>query len=156
MVEMRGRFADREVERTFSLTERQSKTQMVRLYGALTLLVMLTYALINPLFFSQEDEVRFSLLLIPTLAVLGLCRADLLAGLCRASADRFHLLTCAWASGARGETRCCGTRQRPFQGAPRQRRHQLVLGTALRSHRGADRVRWLCCGLPSTLPPFGF
>jgi hypothetical protein len=44
---------------------------MVRLYGVLTLAVMLAYALINPLFFSREDEVRFTMLLVPTLAVLG-------------------------------------------------------------------------------------
>lgn len=71
MLVTHGRFAEAEVERAFSLAERHSKIQMVRLYGALTIVVMLVYGLIDPLFFSYEDEVRFTLLLIPTLAVLG-------------------------------------------------------------------------------------
>ena len=61
MSDSRGRFGDPEVEKAFRLTERQSKISMVRLYGAVTLAVMLTYALINPLFFSWADEVRFTI-----------------------------------------------------------------------------------------------
>jgi class 3 adenylate cyclase len=68
---LQGRFDDPEVERAFRLTERQSKIPMVRLYGALVLAVMLAYALLNPLFFSYADEVRFTILLAPTLVVLA-------------------------------------------------------------------------------------
>lgn len=71
MTAMQGQFANAEVERAFSLTERQSKIQIVRLYGVLSIAVMLVYGLIDPLFFSYEDEVRFTLMLIPTLIVLG-------------------------------------------------------------------------------------
>ena len=71
MVETQGRFADAEIERAFSLAERRSKIQMVRLYGLLTFAVLLAYALVNPLFFSARDEIRFTILLLPTLIVLG-------------------------------------------------------------------------------------
>ncbi len=71
MSEKQGRFADPEVERAFQLTERQSKAWMVRAYGAVAVAVMLVYALINPLFFSYADEIRFTILLVPTLVVLG-------------------------------------------------------------------------------------
>lgn len=71
MVVMHSQFADAEIERAFSLSERQARIQIVRLYGVLAMLMMLTYGLIDPLFFSYEDQVRFTLLLIPTLGVLG-------------------------------------------------------------------------------------
>lgn len=57
--------------RSFSQVERASKIQMVRNYGALTIVVMLLYGLIDPMFFSREQEVHFTILLIPTLLVLG-------------------------------------------------------------------------------------
>ena len=66
-----GQFSDPEVERAFRLSERATRIPMVRLYGCLALAVMLSYALINPLFFSHEDQVRFTILLAPSLAVLG-------------------------------------------------------------------------------------
>lgn len=71
MTIVRGRFPDPEMERVFSLTERRSKIPMVRLYGAITIGVMLAYGLVDPLFFSHEDQVRFTILLIPTLGILG-------------------------------------------------------------------------------------
>jgi adenylate cyclase len=64
-------FSDPGVEQAFRLTERQSRVPTVRLYGFITMAVMLTYALVNPLFFTFEDEVRFSILLVPTMIVLG-------------------------------------------------------------------------------------
>lgn len=66
-----GQFTETEVEQAFRRFERESKVPMVRLYGALTLGVMLAYALVNPLFFSREDEIRFTILLLPTLILLG-------------------------------------------------------------------------------------
>jgi class 3 adenylate cyclase len=60
-----------EVEQAFRRCERASKVPMVRLYAILTFTVMLAYALVNPLFFSLADEIRFTILLVPTLAVLG-------------------------------------------------------------------------------------
>lgn len=71
MGEAQGRFSDREVEREFRLTERRSRIPTVRLYAILTGAAMLAYALINPLFFTAADEIRFSILLLPTLLVLG-------------------------------------------------------------------------------------
>lgn len=62
---------DAATEEAFRRCERASKVPMVRLYALLTLAVMLAYALVNPLFFSLADEVRFTILLVPTLAVLG-------------------------------------------------------------------------------------
>ncbi len=67
----RGQFSDPAVERAFRLSERASRVGMVRLYGAITFAVMLAYALINPLFFSHADQVRFTILLVPTLAVIA-------------------------------------------------------------------------------------
>jgi class 3 adenylate cyclase len=71
MEEQRHAAFEPEVEQAFRRAERHSKVPMVRLYGVLTLGVMLVYALVNPLFFSHADEVRFTILLLPTLAVLG-------------------------------------------------------------------------------------
>jgi len=59
------------VEQAFRSAERTSKVPMVRLYAVVTFAVMVAYALVNPLFFSFADEVRFTILLVPTLAVLG-------------------------------------------------------------------------------------
>ncbi len=67
----RGQFSDPAVERAFRLSERTSRVSMVRIYGAITFAVMLVYALINPLFFSHADQARFTLLLVPTLAVIA-------------------------------------------------------------------------------------
>lgn len=69
---VKGLFSDPQVEREFRLTERRSRIPMVRLYAALTGAVMLAYALVNPLFFSLQDEIRFTILLVPTLVMLGL------------------------------------------------------------------------------------
>jgi class 3 adenylate cyclase len=66
-----GQFTQAGVEQAFRRCERTSKVPMVRLYGALTFAVILAYALINPLFFARADEVRFTILLLPTLIVLG-------------------------------------------------------------------------------------
>jgi len=71
MVVVRGRFPNPEMERDFSLTERQSQIPMVRWYASLTIAVMLLYGLIDPLFFSADDQVRFTILLLPTLGMLG-------------------------------------------------------------------------------------
>lgn len=69
--EEQGRFGDPEVECAFRLSERTARVPMVRLYGVITFAVMLAYALVNPLFFSHADQIRFTVLLVPTLAVLG-------------------------------------------------------------------------------------
>lgn len=65
------RFADEALEREFLLSERASKIRMVRRYCILVAAVVLGYGLIIPLFFTREDEFRFSLLLFLTLAVLA-------------------------------------------------------------------------------------
>lgn len=62
---------DTATEQTFRRAERQSKIGMVRLYGLITITLLLIYGLIVPLFFSYANEVRFTLLLIPMLVVLG-------------------------------------------------------------------------------------
>jgi adenylate cyclase len=71
MSEAQGRFSEPDTERAFRTSERAARVPMVRLYGVVTFAVMLTYALINPLFFSREDEVRFTILLVPTLGVIA-------------------------------------------------------------------------------------
>ncbi|MEE4153961.1 MAG: adenylate/guanylate cyclase domain-containing protein [Erythrobacter sp.] len=71
MVHVRKGFADPELEKAFSRAERQAMIPTVRLYGALASVLMLLYALVDPFFFTYEDEVRFTLLLLPTLALLG-------------------------------------------------------------------------------------
>jgi adenylate cyclase len=58
-------------KRDYRLAERRSRIGMVRLYAASTGAILLAYALINPLFFSTPDEVRFSIMLLPALAVLA-------------------------------------------------------------------------------------
>jgi class 3 adenylate cyclase len=71
MSEEQRRHGDPAVERAYRIAERAAKVPMVRLYGVVTFGVMLAYALINPLFFSHQDEVRFTLLLVPTLGVIA-------------------------------------------------------------------------------------
>jgi adenylate cyclase len=58
-------------KRGYRASERSRRAGMVRLYAATTGAVLLAYALINPLFFSTADEVRFSVMLLPALVVLG-------------------------------------------------------------------------------------
>jgi adenylate cyclase len=62
---------DTATEQTFHVAERQPKIGMVRLYGLITIIMLLVYGLIIPLFFSYTNEVRFTLLLIPMLVILG-------------------------------------------------------------------------------------
>lgn len=71
MDSQRGAFADPAVERAFRLNERASRVPAVRLYGAIAFAAMLVYAVINPLFFTAADQIRFTILLVPTLIVLG-------------------------------------------------------------------------------------
>jgi adenylate cyclase len=71
MDEGRGRFDDPAVERGFRLSERRSRIGTVRLYGFVTLGLLLAYALVNPLFFSDENVVRFTILVAAGLALLG-------------------------------------------------------------------------------------
>lgn len=56
---------------SFEEHERQSRANIVRIYCALTIVILLVYGLIIPLFFTYENEVKFSLLLFPMIAVLG-------------------------------------------------------------------------------------
>jgi len=62
---------DTATEQTFHVAERQPKIGMVRLYGLITIIILLVYGLIIPLFFSYTSEVRFTELLIPMLVILG-------------------------------------------------------------------------------------
>ncbi|MFL6846473.1 MAG: adenylate/guanylate cyclase domain-containing protein [Allosphingosinicella sp.] len=71
MAEGHGRFSDPAIERDFRLSERRSRIPTVRLYGLLTLGLLLAYALVNPLFFSDENVVRFTILVAASLVVLG-------------------------------------------------------------------------------------
>jgi class 3 adenylate cyclase len=64
-------FSDPAVERDFRLTERRSRIPTVRVYGLLTLGLLLAYALVNPIFFSDENVVRFTFLVVASLVVLG-------------------------------------------------------------------------------------
>jgi adenylate cyclase len=72
MGEGQTRFDDPAVERGFRLSERRSRIGTVRLYGLVTLGLLLAYALVNPLFFSDENVVRFTFLVVAGLGVLGL------------------------------------------------------------------------------------
>lgn len=58
-------------EAAFLVAERQSRVEMVRIYCALTIVLLIIYSIIVPFFFSYTNEFRFSLMLAPTLAVLG-------------------------------------------------------------------------------------
>jgi class 3 adenylate cyclase len=71
MGEGQGRFGDPAVERDFRLSERRSRIPTVRLYGLLALGLLLAYALVNPLFFSAENQIRFTLLVLASLILLG-------------------------------------------------------------------------------------
>jgi adenylate cyclase len=66
-----GRFADAETEARFAVEERRARLPAVRIYAALAAAVILAYAILNPFFFTLEDEVRFMKLVIPTLVVLA-------------------------------------------------------------------------------------
>jgi class 3 adenylate cyclase len=59
-------------EGAYRLAERRSRIPSVRLYAIIAGAVLVAYAMINPLFFSAEDEIRFSILLLPSLLVIGL------------------------------------------------------------------------------------
>jgi class 3 adenylate cyclase len=65
-----GRF-DEETEARFLRAERERLVPFVRAYTAIVGVILLVYAVVNPLFFSQGDEIRFSALLAPALLVLG-------------------------------------------------------------------------------------
>lgn len=66
-----GEFADPEVEARFQIAERGRRAIFVRIYAAIAIVMMLAYAVINPLFFNSGGEVSFSLLLGPALLVLA-------------------------------------------------------------------------------------
>jgi adenylate cyclase len=66
-----GRFPEAEMEAAYRLSERRARLPFVRIYAGLFAAVMFAYAIVNPFFFTIEDELRFTLLLVPTLAVLA-------------------------------------------------------------------------------------
>ncbi|MET1110444.1 MAG: adenylate/guanylate cyclase domain-containing protein [Allosphingosinicella sp.] len=68
---MIDRFADPETETRFAVEERRARLPAVRIYAALAAAVILAYAILNPFFFTLEEEVRFMKLIVPTLVVLA-------------------------------------------------------------------------------------
>ena len=66
-----GRFADPATETRFAVEERRARLPAVRIYAALATAVILAYAILNPFFFTLEEEVRFMKLVVPTLVVLA-------------------------------------------------------------------------------------
>lgn len=68
---MIDRFADPETESRFAVEERRARLPAVRIYAALAAAVILAYAILNPFFFTLEEEVRFMKLIVPTLVVLA-------------------------------------------------------------------------------------
>jgi adenylate cyclase len=68
---MTYRFADPATETRFAIEERQARLPSVRIYAALAAAVILAYAILNPFFFTLEEEVRFMKLIVPTLVVLA-------------------------------------------------------------------------------------
>jgi len=66
-----GRFLDPALETRFVLAERQARVVHMRLFAGFLAAMLIGYALVNPLYFSREDELKFSVLLLPTLAILA-------------------------------------------------------------------------------------
>lgn len=79
-----GRFVDPATEARFVLSERLGRVKHMRLFAGFLAAMLIGYALVNPLYFSRADELRFSLLLLPTLAILaGYAAATLWQGYAR-------------------------------------------------------------------------
>ncbi len=66
-----GRFADAAVEARFVAGERHARTGHMRLFAGFLAAMLIGYALVNPLYFSRDDELRFTALLAPALAILA-------------------------------------------------------------------------------------
>ncbi|HEX8241323.1 MAG TPA: adenylate/guanylate cyclase domain-containing protein [Allosphingosinicella sp.] len=66
-----GRFADAATEARFAVEERRARLPSVRIYAALAASVILAYAILNPFFFTLEEQARFMQLVVPTLVVLA-------------------------------------------------------------------------------------
>jgi class 3 adenylate cyclase len=66
-----GRFLDSALEARFVTGERQARVVHMRLFAGFLAAMLIGYALVNPLYFSREDELKFSVLLLPTLAILA-------------------------------------------------------------------------------------
>lgn len=66
-----GRFVDPVIEARFVQGERQARVTHMRLFAGFLAAMLIGYALVNPLYFSRADELRFSLLLVPALGILA-------------------------------------------------------------------------------------
>ena len=66
-----GRFEDAVLEADYQRAGRLARIPYVRAYVIVALLVLLGYAVANPLFFDEEELARFIYLLVPSLVVLG-------------------------------------------------------------------------------------
>jgi class 3 adenylate cyclase len=66
-----GRFRDAELEQRFVTQEREARVIHMRLFAGFLAVMLIGYALVNPIYFSRADEVKFSLLLLPILAILA-------------------------------------------------------------------------------------
>jgi adenylate cyclase len=66
-----GRFLDAALEARFVTAERQARVVHMRLFAGFLAAMLIGYALVNPLYFTRADELKFSVLLLPTLAVLA-------------------------------------------------------------------------------------
>lgn len=64
-------FADAAMEARFRGCERRALMPYIRGYAAVMGLALLAYALINPIFFAQAETIRFSVLILTSLLVLG-------------------------------------------------------------------------------------
>ena len=79
-----GRFVDPVAEARFVTGERQTRVTHMRLFAGFLAAMLIGYALVNPLYFSRADELRFSMLLLPALAILaGYAAATLWKGYAR-------------------------------------------------------------------------
>lgn len=66
-----GRFRDAELEQRFVTQEREARVIHMRLFAGFLAAMLIGYALVNPIYFSRADELKFSLLLLPILAILA-------------------------------------------------------------------------------------
>lgn len=66
-----AQFFNPEEDRNFRLSERTARIPMVRLYGLITLALLLLYALLNPVFLAADDGMRISAVLMASLVILG-------------------------------------------------------------------------------------
>lgn len=66
-----GRFAEPEVEQRYAIEERRARLPFVRAYAAVAAAVVLAYTILNPFFFTLVDDVRFMMLVVPTLVLLA-------------------------------------------------------------------------------------